>query len=87
MSVSRETQVERSEQDVAWDVRGRWAAHKRVVLTLSDRCMVQRVEGVIEYVAVTGAYCIVDGWHIPMIDVVGVAAPHFHQRPDMRLVK
>ena len=55
--------VTHDEQTLAWEIRRRWAAHKPVVLTLSERCMVHRVEGLIEYVAVTGAYVIVDGWH------------------------
>lgn len=80
------TRLARSEQGIAWDLRARWAAHKPVVLTLSDRCMVKRVEGIIEYVAVTGAFVIVDGWHIPCVDVLGVTAPHFSQKPELRSV-
>jgi hypothetical protein len=70
---------ERPEQATAWELRGAWAAHRRVVVTLSDRCVVQRVEGLIEAVAVTGAFVVIDGWHIPTADVTGVHRPHYTQ--------
>jgi hypothetical protein len=73
------TVLERREQATAWELRGRWAKCEWVVLTLSDRCMVRRLEGVVEHVAVTGAYVVVDGWHVPTVDVLGVARPHHTQ--------
>ena len=30
--------------------------------------------------AASGAFAIVDGWHVPMGDVLAVHAPHHHQR-------
>lgn len=72
--------LERSEQAMAWELRGLWAQHKPAVVSLSKRCMVQRVEGLVEYVAVTGAYAVIDGWHIPCADVLAVHRPHHTQR-------
>lgn len=69
----------RSEQDLAWELRRAWAKHERVVLTLSERCMVDRVEGTIKRVAVTGAFVVCNGWHIPTVEVLGMAKPHFSQ--------
>lgn len=48
--------LQRPEQTVAWECRGHWAAHRRVVLTLSDR------------------------WHVPTVEILGVARPHHSQR-------
>jgi hypothetical protein len=71
--------VERPEQAVAWQLCGHWITGKRVVLTLTERCMVRRLEGKVSYVAVTGAFAVIDGWHVPTQDVLGVATPHFSQ--------
>lgn len=72
--------VERSEQQIAWELRGRWISGTRVVLTLTDRCLVQRIEGTVSYVSVTGAYAVVDGWHVPCVEILGITSPHFSQR-------
>lgn len=72
--------LSRPEQSIAWELRGAWAGHRPVVLTLSARCLVERVEGLIERVAVTGAFVVIDGWHIPTVDVLGVHRPHHSQR-------
>lgn len=72
--------LERPEQSIAWELRGAWAAHKPVVVTLSPRCLIDRVEGLIEHVAVTGAFAVIDGWHIPCVDVLAVHKPHYSQR-------
>lgn len=73
------TGLTRSEQDLAWELRRAWAKWEPVVLTLSERCMVQRVEGRIKKVAVTGAFVVCDGWHIPTVEILGIAKPHFSQ--------
>lgn len=72
--------LERREQQTAWELRGAWASGRRVVLTLSDRCQVRRVEGVVSYVSTTGAFVVAQGWHIPTAEILGVAAPHHSQR-------
>jgi hypothetical protein len=70
---------ERSEQQVAWELRGHWISQRRIVLTLTERCMVRRVEGRVSYVSVTGAFAVIDGWHVPCAEILGVARPHFTQ--------
>lgn len=62
----------RHEQSIAWDLRGAWAARRPVELILSDRCLIPMIAGHIEQVAVTGAFVIVDGWHVPVADVLHV---------------
>jgi hypothetical protein len=73
-------EVERREQAIAWELRGAWISRRRVVVTLSDRCTVRRLEGRVTYVAVSGAYVKIAGWHVPTVDVLGVVSPHFAQR-------
>jgi hypothetical protein len=63
----------RQEQTVAWELRGAWISRKPVILTLTERCMIRRLEGRVEYVAVTGAFVLIDGWHIPTVDILRVA--------------
>ena len=75
--------LERSEAALAWELRGAWAARKRVVVVLTDRCMVQRVEGFVQRVAVTGAFAIIDGWHVPMSEVLTVRSPHHLQKQGL----
>lgn len=72
--------LERPEQAKAWELRGAWAQHKPVVVSLSDRCMIDRVEGVVSYVSVTGAFAVIDGWHIPCEEVLAVHKPRHSQR-------
>ena len=70
----------RQEQTTAWELRGAWIESKPVVLTLTERCMIRRLEGLIEYVSVTGAYVMIDGWHVPTVDILGVLKPHHSQQ-------
>jgi hypothetical protein len=72
--------LQRPEVATTWELRAAWAAGRRVVLTLTDRCVTERVEGIVEHVAVTGAFAIVDGWHVPLGDVLAVHRPHHTQR-------
>lgn len=74
------TGLERSERATAWELRTAWASGRRVVLTLSERCIVRRVEGRVERVAVTGAFVLINGWHVPTVEILGVAQPHHSQR-------
>lgn len=70
----------RPEQAKAWELRGAWAQSKRVVVTLTDRCMIDRLEGPVSYVSVTGAFAVIDGWHIPCEEILAVHKPHHSQR-------
>ena len=79
MRCRRET-LERSEQQIAWELRGHWVTGKPVVVTLTERCIVRRIEGQVSYVSVTGAFAVIDGWHCPCVEVLGVARPHFSQK-------
>lgn len=72
----------RDRQAILWELRAAWASRKVVVLSLSPRCVVRRVEGTVDRVAATGAYVIADGWHIPEEDILAVHKPHFAQKAD-----
>ncbi len=64
---------ERPEAALAWDLRGYWASQTEVTVTMTERCMIRTVVGRVSRVAVTGAFAVVDGWHLPMRDVLRVA--------------
>lgn len=71
-----------AEQKHAWELRGHWAARRKVVLALSERCVVPRIEGYVERVSPTGAVAWVAGWHVPLCEVLAVGRPHFEsERP------
>lgn len=72
--------LERPEHAKAWELRGHWAAHRVVVVTLTPRCVVERIEGLVSQVAVTGAFVVIDGWHVPIEDVLSIHRPHHTQR-------
>jgi hypothetical protein len=72
------------EQEVAWELRGAWAARRRVVLRLdAERCVVVRLVGKVAYVDPTGAFVEFadeDGgprWKVHCRDVLAVRSPHF----------
>ena len=72
----------RREPETAAELRDAWVHRRPVVLSLSERCEPRRVEGCVRFVAVTGAFVVVefDGpLHVPMIDVMAVHRPHFTQ--------
>jgi hypothetical protein len=77
----------RPESAVGWELRGALAAGRVVRLALSERCDGvlrnpdgQRIlEGRVERVSATDAYCVVQGRHVPLGDVLGVSRPHFTQ--------
>lgn len=73
------TALVRSEQSIAWELRGCWARGRSVRLLLSDRCCVNYLEGRIARVAVTGAYVVIRAhgvpWHVPCVDVLAVSRP------------
>jgi hypothetical protein len=72
MSGRPETAMTRPQATIAWELRGHWAAHRRVALTLSDRCIQKRIEGHVDRIATTDAFVVVDGWHVPLQDVLAV---------------
>lgn len=71
------TSLERAEQAIAWELRGYWMARRSVACRLSDRCLTDRVSGRVSYVSVTGAFAVIDGWHIPCADILSVHRPHY----------
>jgi hypothetical protein len=72
--------LERPESAIAWELRGHWASGKPVVLTLTERCIVRRIEGRVERVAVTRAFAICAGWHVPLAEVLTIRSPHHSQK-------
>jgi hypothetical protein len=76
------TTLQRSEHAMAWELRTAWALGRPVVLTLTERCIVRRIEGRVERVAVTGAFVVLEGWHVPLLDVLSVRSPHHAQRSE-----
>ncbi len=79
--------LSRPESAVGWELRGAMMAGRVVRLALSERCDGvlrnadgQRIlEGRVQSVAATNAYCVVQGRHVPLTDVLAVAKPHFSQ--------
>lgn len=71
--------LERPTGSITWELRAKWAKRQEVVLTLSDRCNPQRIEGLVDRVAASGAFVVVDGWHVPTDEILGVHQPHFTQ--------
>lgn len=65
---------------VAWELRGAWATGRRVSLSPSERCAVRLVVGSVEQVAATGAFAVVDGWHVPLDEVLAVHKPKVDDR-------
>jgi hypothetical protein len=72
--------LERPEHALAFELRARWADQRPVVLTLTERCIVRRIEGRVERVAVTGAFVVIEGWHVPLGEILAVHSPHHSQK-------
>lgn len=64
--------LELPEASRAWQMRGHWAKQDVVAVTLTDRCLLRTVVGRVSCVAATGAYAVIDGWSLPMVDVLRV---------------
>jgi hypothetical protein len=81
--------LQRPESAVGWQLRGALAAQRTVRLVLSDRCdgvhpteSGERIlEGTVQRVAATDAYCIIRGRHVPLSEVLAVHRPHYEQGP------
>lgn len=71
--------LERPTGSITWELRSKWASRKPVVLTLSERCNPRRLEGQVDRVAPSGAFVVVDGWHVPTEEILGVHQPHYSQ--------
>lgn len=69
------TGLTKTEQGTAWDLRSAWAERRRVRLTLTERSMIRTVVGRVAFVSVTGAFAVIDGWHVPCADVLAVGKP------------
>jgi hypothetical protein len=71
--------LERPTGSITWELRAKWATRQPVVLSLSERCKPRRLEGLVNRVAPSGAFVVVDGWHVPTEDILAVHLPHFTQ--------
>lgn len=69
---------------IVWDLRGIWARAQPCRLMLSERCVVRMVMGPLTRISVTGAFCVVDGWHIPCEDILAVTIPTRVQLDEYR---
>jgi hypothetical protein len=65
----------RPASSLLWELRAAWATGRRVSLSLDERCIVHRVEGWVEQVAATGAFVVVNGWHVPTDAILAVHNP------------
>jgi hypothetical protein len=63
------------EQRTAAELRDYWLTRRQVRLTLDEHCIIATVVGRVSAVAVTGAFCTVDGWHVPTVNIRGVGKP------------
>lgn len=79
------------EQSTAWDLRTAWGGSRAVRLTLTERCMIGTIVGKVSSVSVTGAFATIDGWHIPLVEVLGVGRPtlddHERYAKEMRRLR
>lgn len=71
--------LERPTGSITWELRAKWATRTPVVLSLSERCVPRRLEGLVDKVAPSGAFVICDGVHVPTGDILAVHLPHFTQ--------
>lgn len=67
--------VARREQTVAWQLRDAWMDRSKIRLTLTERCILRTIVGQVSKVSVTGAFAVVDGWHVPCVEVLGTGKP------------
>lgn len=69
------TGLARTEQATAWELRAAWGVAQDVRLTLTERAIIRTIVGRVSRVSVTGAFAVVDGWHVPIVDVLAVGKP------------
>lgn len=65
----------RPTSEIGWELRGSWAAGKRVAVSLDERCRPRRLEGKIQRVAPSGAFAVIEGFHVPMDAILAVHNP------------
>lgn len=68
------------EQSTAWELRGAWGSQQDVRLTLTKRCVPRTIVGRVTRVSVTGAFAIVDGFHVPCAEVRATGKPTIEDR-------
>jgi hypothetical protein len=74
------TGLARTEQATAWELRAAWGIGQHVRLTLTERAMIRTIVGRVSRVSVTGAFAVVDGWHVPIVEVLAVGKPTVEDR-------
>jgi hypothetical protein len=74
------TGLARTEQATAWELRAAWGTSQAVRLTLTERAIIRTIVGTVSRVSVTGAFAVVDGWHVPIVDVLAVGKPTVEDR-------
>jgi hypothetical protein len=60
---------------LAGALRVAWLNRRQVRVTLTERCVIRTIVGRVSSVSVTGSFALVDGWHVPVGEVVGVGKP------------
>lgn len=63
------------EQALAWQLRSAWINRRSIRLTLTENCAISMIVGRVSVVSVTGAFCTVDGWHVPVEAIRGIGKP------------
>jgi hypothetical protein len=79
--------LQRAESVIGWELRGALASGRVIRLVLSERCDgvaandqgIRLLEGQVQRVAATDAFCVVQGRHVPLSDVRAVVKPHYSQ--------
>lgn len=79
--------LQRPESAIGWELRGALASGHVIRLVLSERCDgvavndlgIRLLEGRVERVAATDAFCVIQGRHVPLSDVRAVVKPHYSQ--------
>lgn len=70
----------RQQAAFVWDLRGYWGQGTVVTATLDNRCLLPNVVGRVTRVSVTGAFAVIDGWHLPMDHVLRVERATVEQK-------
>lgn len=66
------TDLIRPLSSVAWELRAAWATGRRVAATVDGG---DRLEGHVQRVAATGAFCVISGRHAPLDRVLAIHRP------------
>ena len=79
--------LQRPESAIGWELRGALATGRTIRLLLSERCDgvhlnndgIRILEGQVQRVAATDAFCVVQGCLVPLSEVRAVVKPHYSQ--------